>query len=201
MRPLPARGLIGHRSHDPVDYTFDTPLPQPKECQPIPEPWRFCRDVPAETSGSLHLPVTLDCPIEVESLSLPARKPCVGVDRNVFLVEQALKLRQGVLDQGWWWRNARDLPTLRPEEAQLATCGVLDPISLLVHGPMMATAEKNQVVEACFPSVGPVFQVMSLAELQSATRKLTTFVPHSQCTANWGGNRTGSAAYIEDLSL
>ena len=159
---------------------------------------RPCRNVSAETSRTSHLSVALDRPIEVEPPAIPARKPRVSVDRDLLLVEQARKLRQRVLDEGWWRRNRRNLPSLRPEEAELAIRGALDAISLLVNGPMVTAAEQNQVVEARFPSIGPVFQVVSLAVLQATARKLATFVPvrsvHGELpgeSCGFGGRRRG----------
>ena len=129
-----------------------------------PEMWRVATAVPASesgaTGGSLHVLARNHSTArpEIRRRSVPQRRSGVGIDHDPAVLEplhqrfervDRLAGRSGSLGNQSSERRA-ELDLARGETFQLK--------ALLVHESMMEAAEEERVVEAGFPSVGPVLR-------------------------------------------
>ena len=83
---------------------------------------------------------------------------------------------QGIAE---YLRSNRDLgqkPAVRPAEAKLAVGLSIELVTLLVDGAMVPTTEQSQIRERCRAPLGPVPDVMSLAESHAAAREAAAAV-------------------------
>jgi hypothetical protein len=69
---------------------------------------------------------------------------------------------------------------VRAAELKLAVGPSIDRVTLLVDGPVMPTAQQRKVGQRRGAAVGPVPDVMALAEADPAAREATTTVPVMQ---------------------
>jgi hypothetical protein len=67
--------------------------------------------------------------------------------------------------------------TARPPEAELATDVSIELVALLVDGAVVPAAEQGEVREGRRASLGPVTNVMALAELDATAREAAAVVP------------------------
>jgi hypothetical protein len=97
----------------------------------------------------------------MESVRLVARAKSVG----------------GIGGDVWIRRDIGDHPAVRAAEAKLAVLLSLDVEPLLVNGSMVPAAQQRKVGERRRATVGPVPDVMSLADPSPAARETTAAVP------------------------
>ena len=71
-------------------------------------------------------------------------------------------------------RNVGQRPAVRAPEPQLAVRLSVEVVALLVDGAVVAATQKREVRERRGATIGPVLDVMALAEGQSAPRKAAT---------------------------
>jgi len=86
-------------------------------------------------------------------------------------------------------RHLGQSPAIRPPESQRPVGPARDLVTLLVHGPMMPSAEQREVRERCRPAVRPVAQMMPLAEADTAAWEAATSVPMVERSTQGGRNR------------
>jgi hypothetical protein len=75
----------------------------------------------------------------------------------------------------------------------------LHPEALLVDRAVVAATEQGEVVERGRAAVGPVAQMMALAEAKPAAREAAAPVAVEQSPPQRGGNGAGPAADLEHL--
>jgi hypothetical protein len=69
------------------------------------------------------------------------------------------------------WLDLGQQSTVRAAEPKLAVGLSLDLVALLVNGPVVPVTEQGEIRERGRASLGPVTDVMALAEPDSAARK------------------------------
>jgi len=73
-------------------------------------------------------------------------------------------------------RHLRQRAPVRPPEPERVVRPALDPIALLVHRPVMPAAQQREVRERRRAPVGPVVEVMALAEADATAREAAAAV-------------------------
>jgi hypothetical protein len=73
-------------------------------------------------------------------------------------------------------RNVGEDPPIRSAEAKLFIRLSIDPVALLVDGAVVMVTEQGEVRECGGPSVGPVTDVMPLAQPRTTARETTALV-------------------------
>jgi len=68
-------------------------------------------------------------------------------------------------------------PAIRPPEPERPVGPARDLVTLLVHGPVMPTAEEREVRERRRTAVRPVAEMMPLAEADAAAGEAATAIP------------------------
>ena len=74
------------------------------------------------------------------------------------------------------WRNVRQNPAVRPPELKLAVRQTLDLVALLVDGAVMAAAQQREIRERGGPVLGPVTDMVALAEPDNTAGKTAAAV-------------------------
>ena len=74
------------------------------------------------------------------------------------------------------WRHLGQRPTIRPSELQLAVRLTLDLEALFVDRAVVPSADEYEVGQRRGPALGPVPDVMPLADAHAAARKATAAV-------------------------
>jgi hypothetical protein len=113
----------------------------------------------------------VDGPADVQVFAQPAGH------RNPLVQAKALGVVSG--SQGLHWiagrrgsrRHLWQQPAIRTPEAQLTISLSIDAESLLVDGAVVTPTEQSEVRERRWASLGPVTDVMALAERYSAARE------------------------------
>ena len=95
-------------------------------------------------------------------------------------------------------RNIRHDATIRTTEAKLTVGLSIDPIALLVDGPVVAAAEQHEVREGGGPALCPVSDVVGLAEAAVATREAAAAVPMKQRAPQRRRDRARLGPDLED---
>ena len=86
-------------------------------------------------------------------------------------------------------------------ELQLAVRLSSQLIAVLVNGAMMPTTEQGQIRERGGPALGPVTDVMALAESHSAAREATAAVSVMERPPERRRNRAGSGRNLHDSTV
>src|SRR5215813_12934614 len=138
---------------------------------------------------------------EVQAFSQPlrCRGPRVEVQAICFIPRA--DHRHWIAPQLWTTWNVGDDLAVRPTEAKLAIGLSLDVITLLVNGAMVATTEQGEVGERGGAAVGPVLDVMALAEASPTAGKTTAAVPVVECSADRRRNRAGPRADLQQMPV
>src|SRR5215510_10698824 len=105
-----------------------------------------------------------DGPAEIEALAQPARHRGARVQVKAVRFVPRSDRRHRIATQ---FRTTRDLGqniAIWPAEPKLAIRLSLDLVAFLMNGAMVPTAEQGEVRERGGPAVGPVLNVMALAE-------------------------------------
>src|SRR5262245_5385187 len=101
---------------------------------------------------------------DVQLLALPARSSRVSVQaKSVGLVQCSQKRRRRIRHLRRW-RNVGHNQSTRPPELKLAIRQSLTLVPLFVHGAVVTAAQEGEVRQGSGPAVGPVANVMALAE-------------------------------------
>ena len=110
----------------------------------------------------------VDRPAHIERFSQPARarRPRVQVKAGCFVLRS--ECLDGIVGDRWRRRDIGQTSSVRSPEPQLPVELSFYLISLLVDGAVMAPAEHREVRERGGPALGPVTEVMALAERRAA---------------------------------
>ena len=74
--------------------------------------------------------------------------------------------------------------------------------SALVHQPMMAAAQQNQIAELGLAAVSPVMDMMRIDKSgMSASGKPAALIPSNERPAQWTGHRSGFSACIYGFTV
>ena len=113
----------------------------------------------------------VDCIAHVKTFPQPsrARRPRMQVKASRLV--PCAKRPDGIVGDQRRRRNIGQRPSVRSPEPQLAVGVTFHLISLFVHGAVMAPAEHREVRKRGGPTLGPVADVVPLAERQSAARE------------------------------
>src|SRR2546426_7338634 len=112
----------------------------------------------------------------VEALSKPARLRCLWVDLNPLGLVSRAERPDGIGgDRGQRRALSQELAVGAPE-AQLSVALSLDLKAFFVHRAVVPTAEHREVGQCRRAAVGPVADVMPLAEQASAAREAAAVI-------------------------
>ena len=92
-------------------------------------------------------------------------------------------------------------PAIRPAEAQRAVRLPVDLVALLVDGAVVPAAERGEVRQGGGASMGPVPDVMALAEPHSAAREAAAAVAMVERPPDCRGNRPGPGIDLHDAAV
>jgi hypothetical protein len=98
-------------------------------------------------------------------------------------------------------RHIRHDATIRSAEAKLTIGLSIDLIALLVNSPVVAAAEQDEVRQRGGAALGPVADVVGLAETPVAAREAAAAVPMEQRSPQRWRDRAGLGADLEDATL
>jgi hypothetical protein len=114
---------------------------------------------------------------QVERLTPPVGYRCPGVqDQSILRVPRAHG-RDRIRWHGGWRRNVRDDPVVGPPELKRAARLALDLVALFVDRPVVPATEKREVGERRGAALGPVTDVVALAEPGATAREAATVIP------------------------
>jgi len=137
-------------------------------------------------------------PPHVEALSVPQGRAGVRTHTDSQSAVLGLENSARVIREPWRRRHLRESPPVGPAETDVSrTPHDLDVETLFVHRSMMAPAEQYQVVQPGLATVGPVFDVVRVAETVPTARETASPVPVVECPTNGGWHGPGSSAHIE----
>src|SRR3989442_3889050 len=109
----------------------------------------------------------------VETFAQPTRHRRSRVQDDSVLLVARVDDSQGIRRQIGRPRNLRDDTAIGSPELKLAVQLAFDLVALLVDRAMVPTTEHGEVRERCRAAVGPVADVMALAEAHAAAREAT----------------------------
>src|SRR4030095_15740269 len=112
----------------------------------------------------------------VETLAQPGGSGGPWAHRDAGRIVVNLQRARGI---GWRRRRTRYIghdPTIRAAKSQLTVRHALDAIAFLVDRAVMTAAEQHQIRQCRRAAVGPVTDVMRLAEAPVAAREATAAV-------------------------
>src|SRR5206468_2143385 len=101
-------------------------------------------------------------------------------------------------------RRMRDLGqnlTVRAAEPKLAVGLSIELIALLVDGAMMPATEHGEVRERGGASIGPVMDVMALAEASAAAREAAAAVAVVERPPYRGWDRPGTGRHLDGATV
>ena len=114
---------------------------------------------------------------QVERLTAPVGYCCPRVQGQSILLVPRAQGRHRICRHGGWRRNVRDDPAVGPPELKRAARLALDLIALFVDRPVVPATEKREVGERRGAALGPVTDVMALAEPGATAREAATAIP------------------------
>ena len=91
--------------------------------------------------------------------------------------------------------------TVRAAEAKFAVGLSIEPIALFVNGAVMPATEQGQIRERGGASVGPVTDVMALAETNSAAREATATVAMVERAPDRRRNRARAGGHLDGATV
>ena len=142
-----------------------------------------------------------DCPARIQTLPEPARARCPRVEAE----SQCLVPSSEGLDRiGGYRGRRRDLgqgPAVRPPEPERAVRLSIDLVTLLVYRAMVPATEQREVRERGGSSLGPMVEVMSLAEAESAAREAAALIPVEERSPQRRGNRPGPGPDLHEAPV
>ncbi len=112
----------------------------------------------------------------VQALPQPARGRGVRVQANPRRNMPSLESAHGIAADFWWKRHRGQELAIRAAEVKLPILLTLDLVALLVDGAMVSATHQGEVGERGGPAVGPVTDVMALAEAHAAAREAATTI-------------------------
>src|SRR5712692_1422930 len=113
----------------------------------------------------------VDRPAHIEVLPEPAGARRARAEAQAEPVVTRPENHGGVPPHHGSLRNLRQQPAVRPPEPKRPVGPARDLIALLVDGAVMPAAKKREVREGRGASLGPVMDVMALAEADAAARE------------------------------
>ena len=142
-----------------------------------------------------------DRPAHVNALSQPARarRPRVQVKPSRLVPRS--ERPDGIVGDRRRGRDIGQRSPVRSPEPQLAVGLLFHLVSLLVDGAVMAPAEHHEVRKRGRPALGPVMDVMALAERQAAAREPAAAVAVVQRAPERRGNGPRPGADFHDPAV
>ena len=137
----------------------------------------------------------------VETLALPGWSGGPWVHRDPGRIVVHPHRAHGV---GWRRRRTRHIghdPTIRVVKSQLTIGRALDPIAFVVDRAMMTPAEQHQIRLCRRAAVGPVADVMRLAEAPVAAREATAAIAIEERPSQRRRDRARLGADVEDTPV
>jgi hypothetical protein len=119
----------------------------------------------------------IDGPAHIERLPEPAGECRARVEAQAHLVVTRAQHRDGILAHGRRRRYLGKRPAIRSPEPEDPVGPARDLIALLVNGAMMPTAQKGEVRQRGGPALGPVLEMMPLAEADTTAREAAALIP------------------------
>jgi len=101
------------------------------------------------------------------------RRPFVSRSQHIYRITLQRKRR----------RHIRERPAIRTPELKRPVRLTLDPVALLVHGPVVPSTQKREIRERSGPTSSPVPEMMPLTEGHATAREAATTVPMLQSPA------------------
>src|SRR5437879_2967028 len=138
---------------------------------------------------------------DIETLSQPARHrgPRVQVD-PVCLVARTQRMH-GIARYRGRRRDLRHDLTVLATEAKLATRLSIEMIAFFVNGAVMPATEQGEIRERRGPAIGPVTDVMALAEANPAAREAAAAVSMVERAPYRRWNRARTRADFDDTAV
>jgi hypothetical protein len=118
----------------------------------------------------------VDRPTDVQTLPQPARQRCPRVQVESVGLVACSEGVHGISAHFRWRRDVRQRPAVRPAESKLAIRLSIELVALFVDGAVMPATEQREIRERRGPSVGPVTDVVALAEPNPAARETAAAV-------------------------
>ena len=123
------------------------------------------------------------------------------VDRSMF--RPSSRLSRGRVSAGNVIDARRRLERVsqgREKPRLFAGSNVVNPIAAFVHGVMMTSTEEKEVVETGLAAIGPVSDVVEVAESVLTAGKPTVAVPEEDRPLERRRHDAGLSSYIEDIA-
>ena len=138
---------------------------------------------------------------EVQALSQPSRRRRPRVQAEAFFLVPGADHRHWVATQIWTTRDIGENVAIRAAETKLAIRLALDLKALFMDGAMVATAEQRKIRQRGGPAVGPVLDVMALAETSPTAGEAAATVPVMECSPDRRRNRAGPRADLQQSPI
>jgi hypothetical protein len=131
----------------------------------------------------------VDGPPHIQALPEPARARRPSIETKALRFMSYPESLDGLFWHCGRRRHLRQRPAIRPPEPQHPVRPTRDLVALLVHGPVMPSAEQREIRERCRPAVRPVAEMMPLPKADAAAGEAATPVPMVERPSQGGGNR------------
>ena len=95
---------------------------------------------------------------------MPVRRGRAGVDSQILVAVRGCQVGNWSLRQHRRRRHIFDHPPIAMANEHFARGRQLDGVTLLMHGTMMLAAKQDQILQASCASIGPMHDVMRIAE-------------------------------------
>jgi len=143
----------------------------------------------------------VDRPAQIQMLPEPARarRPRVEAEsQRLVLSPQALNWIRGQRDRR---RDLGQGPAVGAPEPERTVGLSINLVTLLVDGAMVLAAEQSEVRECGRAALGPMVQVMPLADPDATAREAAALVPVQERAPQRRGNRPGPGANFHDAPV
>jgi len=143
----------------------------------------------------------VDRPPHIQALPKPAgtRRPR-GEAKAVRIVTRPKRL-DGIPRHRSRRRHLRQRAAIGPPESERSVGPARNLVPLLVHGSVMPATEEREVRERGRAAVGPVAEMMPLAETDAAAGEATAPVPMLEGPSQGGGNSPGPGPDLQQMSI
>ena len=140
-------------------------------------------------------------PVQVEALAVPVRGCRVCVDRNPARLEMSrsrLEWRTTPVRQR---RGLGQRPAIGPEEVRGAVIPKLDSESFFVDGPVVVSAQEDEILELRRTAVRPVAYMVRIAVVAVTPGKPAPLVPVRERAADSRRDGPGLAADVQNGAI
>ena len=158
----------------------------------------MCGDV---TDGLCQRVEHIDRPADIEGLPQPARHRGPRVETEALSFVSCSHALHRIAGHARRRRDIRQGPAIRTTELKLAVRPPIDLITLLMDGAMMPAAQQGEVRERGRASLGPMTDVVALADAHCAAREAAAPVTVEQRPPDRRGNGPGTSCDFDDAPV